>query len=299
MFFKRTVDLWTQIRKSSYPFRYFVSRLFVNFPYLFKLFYFKRKNYKLRLSSTQIASIMFANPHEYQFSEENFLLSLMKKDGWFIDIGANIGYLSISLKKNLPNIDCLAIEANPKTFKNLKDNIDLNKIEIKSICCVVGEIDKNKIEFQDSDIDDCNSVISKKMLKKDIKDKDMFIVGHKNSFNVITRTLDSLCEEFSITKKVRLIKVDTEGYELLVFKGGKKILKNTEIIFFECWDKLYKKYDYLKEDVFVFLQNLGFEIYKIKYPLFNDKFIINSLELVTPETNFNKNQNLVAINKNL
>jgi FkbM family methyltransferase len=50
-------------------------------------------------------------------------------------------------------------------------------------------------------------------------------------------------DHFSILNNFRLIKIDTEGYELFVLKGSKNILKITEMIYFEYWEKLTKKYD--------------------------------------------------------
>ena len=60
---------------------------------------------------------------------------------------------------------------------------------------------------------------------------------------VKVKTLDSIVDHFSILNNFRLIKIDTEGYELFVLKGSKNILKITEMIYFEYWEKLTKKYD--------------------------------------------------------
>ena len=105
--------------------------------------------------------------------------------------------------------------------------------------------------------------------------------------------------DFSISNNIRLIKLDTEGYELFVLKGGKNILEKTEMIYFEYWDKLTKKYNYTNKEIFSFLKNLGFDVYEVSENAVIKDFDIKSFRLVTNETSFDKNQNLLAINKRL
>ena len=55
-------------------------------------------------------------------------------------------------------------------------------------------------------------------------------------FQVRTISLDSFCEKKKITR-IELLKIDTEGHEFQVLKGGKKLLKKTKIIQVEIMDK--------------------------------------------------------------
>ena len=297
--FEKILNLLNGIKNSNNPFKYFVSRLFVNFPNFFRKFYFNRKNYKLHMSPSAIAAGMFVEGEKHLNFDEDLLKSLIRHNDYFIDVGANIGHIPISLKKNLPsiNINCFAIEANPNTFKILNDNIRLNKLNIKSINCAVGHVDNSTVKFQDSVSDDCNSVITDKMLNTD--NKNLYVVEHKNEFIVEVKTLDSLVDHFSIPNNIRLIKIDTEGYEFFVLKGGKNILQKTEMIYFEYWEKLTNKYDYKYKEIFFFLRNLNFEIYQIPEHLDTKDFDIDSLKLITETPFFNENQNLLAINKRL
>ena len=269
----------------------------MHIPFLFKKFYFKRKNYKLTMSSSALATKMFVEGENCLDFDENLLKSLIRPHDCFIDIGANIGHISISLKKYLPSIQCFAIEAHPETFKVLNNNIKLNKLNIRTINCAVGEENNKTIKFQDSNSDDSNSVISGRMLEDN--NENLYIVDNTNELTIEVRTLDSLINEFSILNNIRLIKLDTEGYELFVLKGGKKVLEKTEIIYFEYWDKLTKKYNYTNKEIFSFLKNLGFDVYEVSENAVIKDFDIKSFRLVTNETSFDKNQNLLAINKRL
>ena len=294
-------SFYMSIKSSKNPIKFLISKLFIRLPFLFKFLYFKRKNYKLRFSSSAITASMFVNGENNKYDnfalDEEILFHLMEDNKQFIDVGANIGHLSIFLKKSFSKINSLAIEANPKIFNILCENIYLNKLYIPTVCCALSYKDNEVIKFQDSFSDDGNSVISKKM-EKFIPDNDLYLVKSEKTLEIKTKTLDTILRDQSKNNQIRLIKVDTEGYELFVFKGATETLKKTEMIYFECWDKLFKKYDYKSIDVFNFLYSSGFEIYKINEKMiksygFNKKCLahvdINSLK---------NNQNLLAINKN-
>lgn len=297
---KKIYNLYISMKYTKSIIRFLISKLFIKLPLLFKFLYFKRKNYKLRFSNSAITANMFVNGENNIYDnfalDEEILFQLMQNNKQFIDIGANIGYLSIFLKKNFDKINTLAIEANPKIFNILCKNISLNNLYIPAICCAIGHKDDELIKFQDSFSDDGNSVISKKM-EQLIPNNDLYLVKSDKTLEIKTKTLDTLLKDQNMLNNIRLIKVDTEGYELFVFKGATETLKKTEMIYFECWDKLFKKYEYKSEDVFNFLNSSGFEIYKI-----NEKIIknygFNKKCLEPVEVNSLKdNQNLLAINK--
>ncbi len=50
----------------------------------------------------------------------------MKKDGLFIDVGANIGYHSLYVASSFPESRCISFEPNPFIFKELTRNIQAN-----------------------------------------------------------------------------------------------------------------------------------------------------------------------------
>ena len=68
-------------------------------------------------------------------------------------------------------------------------------------------------------------------------------------------------------KKIDLLKIDTEGYELEVLKGLKDLIKRVSIILFEHhYDNMIIK-NYKFSDINQLLRNNGFKrAYKIKMP---------------------------------
>ena len=84
--------------------------------------------------------------------------------------------------------------------------------------------------------------------------------SHKSAYTVKVSTLNDVIEEFSIPP-VKLIKVDAEGYDLLVLKGLDLIKHNSvEIIMCEYEDKKTVKLGYTVLDMVSYLQSAGFNI---------------------------------------
>jgi len=117
----------------------------------------------------------------------------------FLDIGANVGYYSISAS-NFGFKKIYSFEPVPKTINKLKFNIELNNLE-------------NIIEIVP------NALGHKKELKVIYEDKDnfgnsSFFEGNKNN-NIVSIEVINLYE-FVIEKNIRnieAIKIDVEGYE--------------------------------------------------------------------------------------
>ena len=81
-------------------------------------------------------------------------------------------------------------------------------------------------------------------------------------FKVRTISLDNFCKKKKITR-IELLKIDTEGHEFQVLKGGKKILNKTKIIQVEIMDKkklFAKKFTRINN----FLIKCNFKLLKIK-----------------------------------
>ena len=75
-------------------------------------------------------------------------------------------------------------------------------------------------------------------------------------------TLDNFVKKKKIPR-IDILKIDTEGYELEVLYGAKKILKKTEIIQIEVLDHK-KKFDKKLKDVLKFLNSYGFKLMRKK-----------------------------------
>lgn len=172
-----------------------------------------------------------------------WLLRKESKGDLALDIGANIGYSTLSLCKNMKKV--IAIEPDDRSRKILKKNIKLNHF-------------KDKVKIYDFAISD----------KKD--KKTFYLSKHPNlsAFNknkkywtkkkiVETKTIDSL------GLIPNFIKMDLEGHEIEVINGAMNSLKKTDFcrILLEVHPQFYSK----EKNFANVLRNLVEIGFKIKY----------------------------------
>ena len=82
------------------------------------------------------------------------------------------------------------------------------------------------------------------------------------TFKVKVDLLDNYCNEKKITK-IDLLKIDVEGSEIDVLEGSSNILKNTNVLLIEIFDKK-NKYEKKMSKIKSMLSELNFELKKIK-----------------------------------
>jgi len=209
---------------------------------LHNLIMISKNNYKIKFSKNVLALNNFLDSSS-RSDEELIIQSLMVKKGIFIDVGSNIGTISLAVSTTFKDAQIFSFEANPTTYKNFLANLKLNKSKnISPFSIALGE-ENRFIQFEDRGTDDQNGVLENKTVKKSIK--------------VEMKRMDDIF----LFPSIRLIKIDVEGYELFVLKGAIENLKICEAIFFEFSQSNYSKYGYSGLKILEFLNNLGFKIY--------------------------------------
>jgi FkbM family methyltransferase len=192
----------------------------------------------------------------FEFEDMMFSLHLLEKGDLFIDIGANVGVYSVLLSGE-KNVNSIAFEPIPDTFKILESNVKLNNLEnlVSLYNCGLGN-EKKVVKFV-SDLDVSNHV-----------SPDQNIIG-ENIITIDILTLDDL----SISDPT-LIKIDVEGFELEVLKGASKILaaKTLIAIIIEL-NGSGEKYGVNDTEVHKYLLEFGF--HPVSYNPFNRE--LNSL----------------------
>ncbi len=168
-----------------------------------------------------------------------------------IDIGANIGSVSLPLAQNFNNSQIYSIEPTIYAFKKLKQNINLNlklKKRIKTFNNFASYKNK-KIKFIHS---------SWKLINGDKKHGIHKGILKKTSNKSIS--IDKLLKRNK--KRVRLIKIDVDGYELEVLKSAEKTLeKNKPIIYFELAPYLYKEMGYTVDHLIRYIKKIDYAFY--------------------------------------
>ena len=223
------------------PLKFLVSRILIRSK-LCKLFIIKQKNYNLRFYPVPFLGTLWINPN-YQHTANVFFSDYLKKGDKVVDIGANIGTVTIEASKKIENSGKVySIEPHPQIYKYFIGNVRLNKLKnVKTFNFALGN--KGGVAFLlDKHSDDQNSIIT-----------------NKNGIRVKLKKLDDLeiNEDF-----IDLIILDAIGYEKFVVEGGKDILKRTKCVHFPVLEKFFKNFDYTYKDIFKIIENIGFKIYE-------------------------------------
>ena len=142
------------------------------------------------------------------FEEMMFLLHLLTPNDVFIDIGSNVGVWTL-LASGVVGSNTMAIEPVPETFKKLISHMRLNNIESKVNCINIAVGAKEGFVNVSSKSGALNRIL----------------LNDKNGIQVLQKPLDSIVGELI----PRLIKIDVEGFEHEVLKGGNEILLNPKL----------------------------------------------------------------------
>lgn len=212
--------------------------------------------FNLNLSEYQMKQIYLLDIYE-----KNTILQLKKllpkiiqeQEVNVIDVGANIGFYSLSLGEILKdkkcNIHCF--EPNPYTFKLLQQNVKENNISniVLNDFGLSSEEASFELTYNERNLGTAN-IYSK---SKNINSKTATIQCTK---------FDSYCKEKGINS-VDVIKVDIEGAELDFFKGAVDVISKSPscVIIAEIVDENCEKAGYSAKDLYDFIIQLGFETF--------------------------------------
>ena len=211
-------------------------------------------NYQLDLSEWVDWNIYFHNEVE----PREKLFSLIKEGMIVIDIGANMGEVSLNIANRVRETGKVySFEPSSTNYKKCFQNILLNEKLKNSIdlnFCALG--------------DKSTSAFLKIADKNNLGMNSISDSGEK----IEIRKLDDIVAEKNISK-IDLIKLDVEGYELKVLKGAEQCIKKFHpALFIELDDELLKKQG---DSSFLLLNWLNEHNYKIIDPLLSTEELVN------------------------
>lgn len=206
--------------------------------------------------------------------EEELCLSITKhlkdKDNpIFIDIGANIGLVSIYIYRAVPDVQIFSLEPGLLQRSLFGLTITKNKLE-------------NKIQLYPYAVSNSESLTSFVTYENAVDGVADGLVETGRALEksrlipAETITLDAFLSRYKINK-VDVIKIDIEGSELLAFHGAKVTLtKHRPVVFFELNLLNLKNYKHTAEETIIFLKNLNYKI----YDLHNNECSLENLPLL-------------------
>lgn len=215
----------------------------------------------------------------YESGVLSILEHLLKKGDVFVDVGANIGLMSIFAAQEVgPSGKVIAIEANPNTAEILSRNLSINNLSSVQVmqCAIGNSLDSIKI-YDNFDVNrGASSVIPPEKLT--------------DSYQVSQTTLDKALFGRLMPS---IVKIDVEGAELDVLLGSRELLSslNPPIVVMEC------SADYNIErptELFNFFESL--DNYKICKSL-TGKAKVGKLKLIEKTKDMPKHDNIYCFPK--
>jgi FkbM family methyltransferase len=207
----------------------------------------------------------------------NFIKRKIDKALSIIDVGAHHGESIKFFNKNFKILNIYAFEPSPESFKNLIINTNylIKKKKINFMAYNLGLGSSNQKQFLNISLETSSSTINSINKKSNYYQKKIKFLGEMNKDffykkeEITITTLDkAMLKMLNINcGAIDLIKIDTEGYEYEVLKGGVELLKKTKLILFEHHydNMIIKNYTFQKINNFL-IQNSFKKVFKAKMP---------------------------------
>ena len=144
-------------------------------------------------------------------------LDQKNEDGYFYDVGANIGLYTWLCRKLSSNRKILVFEPDPKNFELLQITKENSKIKNINLCNIALSNQMETVSFQQDILTSATGMIKGGQIPWIEK----YLGQETNSIQVNTDYLDN--KTFK-RQDPSLIKIDVEGHELEVLRGGEKKL---------------------------------------------------------------------------
>ena len=186
----------------------------------------------------------------FEQETSDYFINNLPANGVFLDLGANIGTVSIPLIKRRKDIKVVCVEAAPWVFKYLQKNLSQNNMgEAIAINKVLFYTDNEELNFYSPEEKFGKGSLSPVFTNKVV--------------TVKTIKVDTLLKELGLPK-VDIIKIDVEGYEYHVFKGATTLFSQSD-----APDILFEFVDWAEEqakgisigDSQKILRDLGYKIF--------------------------------------
>ena len=184
---------------------------------------------------------------------ENALQSLAQKHpvNTIIDVGASSGIWSNLALKYYPSSNYLLIEANFAYEQALKEYVDKNN-NIQFVLAAAGDKQGEQVNFSFS--------------PEDLYGGQASYVPQSKSISISETTIDHEIE----SRKLRspyLIKLDTHGFEVPIFRGALQTLRDTAVIIVECYNFKISPECILFHEMCAYLDQFGFRCINLVDPL--------------------------------
>jgi FkbM family methyltransferase len=198
----------------------------------------------LHASRMSIHNLIVKN---YYREEMIFFRYFLKSGDVFVDVGANIGVLSLMAARAVAPTGCVySFEPNPRVFRFLVENFRLNSIKegCQQYECALADEDTISSFYVRTYGDDLGSL--------------------SKSTHLAGRSVEVRMSRGDIVLKdvphITLLKIDVEGAEFRVLKGFQGLMDRIKFILFEADSQMMQSHGLSFSQLFDFLEPRGFRI---------------------------------------
>lgn len=183
---------------------------------------------------------------------ERFLL-IQEEIKTILDVGAHVGDWHMKVKQILPDTSIMSVEANPYCENVLKTK------SVPHVIALLSNRDGETLKYYLTK----NWLLSSgnSIFKENTSD---YEGDSLTSIELTTKTLDTLFKD----EQFDLLKLDTQGSELLILDGGQSILSRAKYVLMETSVINYNQGGPLVGDVFTYMNSKGYimqDIFGISY----------------------------------
>lgn len=167
------------------------------------------------------------------------------RGGTYIDVGANVGLTTIPVARN-PRVSCVALEPEPGNFSFLTANIAANCPHGNVVIKRAAAFERHDtLHFEISPDNHGDHRIRLRAGEGQLREQDRKVI------EIEALPLDDLLQA---PDGPLAIKVDTQGAEPFVVKGGRRLLSSAELLILEFWPYAMARMGGDPEDVIQLLE---------------------------------------------
>lgn len=202
--------------------------------------------------ASQISSAIYWSGH-HSLPLVRFLRDFLTPEMTLVDVGANIGEITLFAAKKLREGRILAFEPMPSVFAQLARNVEMNHFSNAVLFNLGLYHEDGALPLyvkEDKPYGRTNEGVTS-----------LFSSGkERKGATVSLRRLDDVAEECRLGR-MDFLKIDVEGAELMVLRGAEGcIRKFRPVIVAEVAEENFRRAGYTRDDLFAFLESLNYEI---------------------------------------
>lgn len=213
------------------------------------------------LSQLRTLTYLIENPTLFRIYAKGGIITVYRilDQPWFrdleiasvIDIGANVGQFAYTVSAVLPEVHIYSFEPIPDCFQELQQRMK-GSGNFTSFNFGLGD-QEDELEFECNDFSPASSFLKTTELNKRVYP----FTDRSKRIKLQIKTLDEVVNTLEISEPM-LIKIDVQGYEDKVLKGGEQTVRRAKAILIETsFDELYRNQP-LFNDLYQLITSWGF-----------------------------------------